>query len=114
MPTADFKVFLQSFKLKATPHRIKMLEFLSNAKKPLTIKQIHKAIGTRSFNQATIYRILETFKLLGFVKQVDFLKDYAYYELAGGDHHHIICTNCGKIEDFRGCFSDQIIKHALN
>src|SRR5262245_27947132 len=109
----DFKSFLKRYKLKATPGRIKLLQFLTSAKYPMSIKQIGKAIGSKYLNQATIYRILEIYKTLCIVRTIDFKQDLAYYELATTDHHHIICKNCGRVEDFVGCNSPQIIKIAL-
>jgi Fe2+ or Zn2+ uptake regulation protein len=110
----DLKQLLRSNKLKVTPGRVRLLELLIETKKPLSIKQISKAIGSRSFfDTATIYRTLETFKILGLVKQVNFQDDFAYYELVRSDHHHLVCKSCGRIEDFHGCKSGEIIKHAL-
>jgi Fur family peroxide stress response transcriptional regulator len=113
MSKENYKIFLKGYGLKATPGRIRLLKYLADSKKPNSIKDIGKAIGTRTMDQVTIYRTLETFKTLGFVRRVDFHKDYAYYELAGKDHHHIFCENCGRIEDFEGCGSDKLIKTAL-
>lgn len=109
----DFKIVLRGLGLKATPGRIKLLAFLSNAKKPLSIKEIGKAIGSKTLDPATIYRTLENFKMLGLVKRVDLHQDYAYYEIVDSDHHHLVCRNCGRIEDFHGCNSEDLIRHAL-
>jgi Fe2+ or Zn2+ uptake regulation protein len=109
----NYKQLLRSHKLKVTPGRIKILTYLHNAKKPLSIKEISKAIGSKSMDQATIYRTLENFKTLGLVKLVNFQKDFAYYELADSDHHHLVCQNCGRVENFEGCNSESLIRQAL-
>ncbi|HEX9503687.1 MAG TPA: transcriptional repressor [Patescibacteria group bacterium] len=111
--STDFKQLLRGYKLKATPGRVRLLAFLSNAKKPMSIKEISKAVGSKTLDQATVYRTLESFKALGLVKQVDFQKDHAYYEMSDSDHHHLVCKNCGRVEDFHGCNSESLIKHAL-
>ncbi len=113
MPKENYKEFLKSYGLKATPGRLLLLEHLIGFKKPMSIKEIAKAIGLKSMDQATIYRTLESFKMLGLVRQVDFHKDFAYYELADSDHHHLVCKNCGRVEDFEGCNIDTLSKSVL-
>lgn len=111
----DFKQLIHRHGIKATPGRIRLLEFLAKAPKPVSIKEIAKVVGSNTFlDQATIYRTLELFKNLGIVRQIDFQKGYAYYESADrSDHHHLVCRNCGRVEDFTGCNAEDMIKHAL-
>jgi Fe2+ or Zn2+ uptake regulation protein len=109
----DFKQLLRGLGLKATTGRIQLLAFLSSTKKPKSIKEIEKAVSSNILDQATIYRTLESFKASGLVKQIFLQKDRAFYELADSDHHHLVCKNCGRIEDFIGCNSEDLIKQAL-
>lgn len=51
---------------------------------------------------ATIYRTLDLFGELGLVEKIQFGDKTARYELTAGQthhHHHLICDNCGKVED---------------
>ena len=107
----DYKETLRKNGLKATSGRIKLLELLSKAKHPVSIKEIVKAIGSRLLDEATIYRSLESFKEKELIRRVDFRRGYTYYELADDDHHHLVCKNCGRIEDFEGC--QDLIKKTL-
>ena len=109
----ETKQILRSLKIKATPGRVKILQVLSSAKRPVCIKDIGKAIGLKAVDQATIYRNLEIFRNLGLAKRVDFRKEQAYYELVGPDHHHLVCTRCGLVEKFTGCNFGAISKAAL-
>jgi Fe2+ or Zn2+ uptake regulation protein len=97
------KEILWNENLKATPSRIRLLELFSKSKQPISMKEIIKEIGFKTIDEATIYRTLEVFKEKGLIRQIDFRKDHAYYELANSDHHHLVCNSCGRIEDFEGC-----------
>ena len=100
---------------RATKPRLLVLSHLQKAKYPLGIKEIIESIGRKNVDQVTIYRILDSFKKAGLVVQVDFQHGRAYYELkdAKHDHHHIVCTNCDKIEDFTGCEYEKLATKAL-
>jgi Fur family ferric uptake transcriptional regulator len=84
--------------LKATGSRSRILRVLSNAKKPLRIKDIYERAQNpeEEMNMVTIYRTIETFAKKGLVRRVDFGEDAAYYEIHDSKHHHhyITCTKC--------------------
>lgn len=109
----NFKELLKSKGLKATESRLALLEMLSKNHAPLSIKDIVKKIG-KVADQATVYRMLESFKAAGLVRQIDLQQDFAFYELADThDHHHIVCRICGRIEDFLGCDFKSLATKAL-
>ncbi len=101
----SFRTLLQSSDLKATPARLAVLSFLDNNKSPLDADAIfaHLREEHDEADKATIYRILETFVAKGLLKRLEFGEGKYRYELAGDDHHHLICENCGKIEDISDC-----------
>ncbi len=50
---------------------------------------------------ATVYRVLADFESAGIVKRHNFEGDSARFELTEGGHHdHIVCLQCGKVEEF--------------
>ena len=50
---------------------------------------------------SSIYRILSFLEKEGFVKSLEIDKSGKRYEIASGLHHdHIICVECGNIEEF--------------
>ena len=57
---------------------------------------------------SSIYRILSFLEKEGFVKSLEIDKSGKRYEIASGLHHdHIICVECGKIEE---CCNEEIEK----
>lgn len=100
--------------LKATPARIAILEVLDSAKYPLSPAKILKQMGRTDIDQATVYRTLNSLRVAGKVRQIDLEHGHAHFEMSGRpEHHHIVCTNCGKVSDFEGCVTDAMISDAL-
>ena len=94
----ESKTQLKTGGLKITTARLDLLDILKHAKKPLSIKDIAQRLG--EVDLVTLYRNVESLQNLGIVKQINLKDRQAYYELAGGKHHHhLVCTNCGRLED---------------
>jgi Fe2+ or Zn2+ uptake regulation protein len=107
------KNLLNNLGLKATPGRIRLLALLQKTTTPLTIQDMLKGLS-QSMDQATLYRNLEALTAANLVRQLEFKKGKAYYELSDRhDHHHIVCRDCGQIEDFVGCDFDKLAAKAL-
>ena len=102
----DCKIELNDAQLRATPARIALMKLFESAQKPLDVQSMieHLAkIGIKT-DPATVFRIMNTFTQKGITKQVQFQEGKFRYELAGGqDHHHLVCTVCGDIEDISDC-----------
>jgi Fur family ferric uptake transcriptional regulator len=94
------EVLLKRIGSKVTPGRVKILEMLEKEPKPLTIEELQKKVG-KGINGVTLYRNLEALAKAGIVERSDLRHGHAHYELRLGrpHHHHIVCTNCGRIED---------------
>jgi Fur family ferric uptake transcriptional regulator len=51
-------------------------------------------------NISTVYRTLDLLKELGLVNEIDLDDGRVRYHLSEkGHHHHLVCSNCGKIID---------------
>src|ERR1035437_7478344 len=108
MKEKDFKKILHNAKLKSTSPRLVILKTLSEIKNPETAQEIHKRL--KKIDLVTLYRTLASFEKSQLVKRIDMHKDAGYYELNLDHHHHIICTDCGKLEDFELCDIDRLTK----
>lgn len=97
---------------KATPAILAIMSVLQHAKKPLTAQEIAEKL-TQKRDKVTVYRILEKLKEKGIVRHVDFQHGHAHYELNNDDHHHIICTVCGKIEELGACSLKNMMQHVI-
>ena len=62
------------------------------------------AVLPRDMDQATVYRTVKSLKQKGIIRQIDLRQNHAHYEFADmAEHHHLVCAECGKIEDVRHC-----------
>lgn len=91
---------LQKAGHRATPGRTLLLGALWEEKEPVAVEYLQKKLKG-AFDKVTLYRSLESLVASGIVREVDFRHGHAHYELnvLRNHHHHIICTNCGVIED---------------
>ncbi|WP_456380941.1 ferric iron uptake transcriptional regulator [Thiolapillus sp.] len=90
--------------LKVTLPRMKILEILEeNAQRHMTAEDVYKELLQRDeeIGLATVYRVLTQFETAGLVERHHFEGGQAVFELNRGEHHdHIVCTTCGKVEEF--------------
>ena len=93
---------LRSIDQRYTKNRRQLISILSNETKPLTINQILEIDS--GLAQSSVYRNLSVLEEAGLVVRIITNDDHAHYELAEqilDHHHHIICSPCGEILDFR-------------
>jgi len=112
--TIDFRTILHRKGYKATPARVALLTTLSAAAKPLSVEDIIEKLKTSAPDIATVYRAVKEMKKSGLIRQVDLQHSHAHYELVDAkDHHHFVCTQCGRVVDFKGCNLENMIATAL-
>lgn len=111
----QFKELLRERGYKATPARLELLSVLAQAKKPMSVDALRGRLRASAPDTATVYRALKELKNSRLVRQIDLQHGHAHYELTDTrtDHHHMVCTECGTIEDFEGCDIDSVMKRAL-
>lgn len=91
--------------LKTTLPRMKILDlFIANAGQHLCAEDIYRSLleTHRDIGMSTIYRVLSQFEHAGLLKRSTFRTGKAVYELDDGHRHaHLLCLDCGRIEEFR-------------
>lgn len=99
------KIQLQDSGLKGTKTRVAVLHILSEENRPLDVAEIINGLEKHNIaaDQATVYRILDIFAQKGLIQRFEFQEGKFRYEKSGDDHHHLICEQCGKIEDISDC-----------
>ena len=96
----EYRKVLKDSGLKITSTRLDVLEVFFKNDKPVTAFFICKKLNGK-INEATVYRTLSSFEEKGILKRVDLRGDSVFFELNSDHHHHIVCTKCGSIEDFK-------------
>ncbi len=93
---------LKSTRVRMTPQRHAILEFLYETDTHPTADEIYKALEGRFPNMsvATVYNNLRVFKDVGIVKELTYGDSSSRFDCVTTEHYHAICDGCGKIVDF--------------
>lgn len=99
---------LHGAQLKLTNARKVVVHFLEKEDRPVDVEEIllHLRKHQLETDRGTVYRMIDIFLEKGIVNRLEFGEGKFRYELAGSDHHHLICENCGSIEDISDCGID--------
>ncbi len=100
---------LKTHELKATPQRLCILSTLEESGHA-TLEEIQKIISTKfpTLSLSTIYRNLNDMIQKEIVSEVKIANKKDYFEIAKEKHIHLVCDECGRIEDFQIDVSDWI------
>ncbi len=100
---------------RITVPREAILDVLSKTSEHLSAEDIYLAVHKvyPNIGLTTIYRTLELLVHIGLVFKFDFGDGRARYELAEGPkgkrhHHHLVCTNCGRVIDYTDFIDEEI------
>lgn len=95
---------LKNAGLKATLPRLKVLSLFENSKeRHLSAEDVYKILLNtgEDVGLATVYRVLTQFEQAGLLVRHHFESGKAVFELNQGGHHdHIVCLQCGRVEEF--------------
>ena len=102
---AAFEDFLERKKLRLTRQREQVFELAFEVHDHFTAETFLGWLNEREagVSRATVYRTLGLLVEGGFLELLDVGSGEAHYEhVLGHQHHdHLICTGCGRIEEFR-------------
>src|SRR6476620_4869352 len=93
---------LKETKVRITPQRHAILEYLVNSMSHPTADDIYKALEGKFPNMsvATVYNNLRVFREVGLVKELTYGDSSSRFDFVTTEHYHVICESCGKIVDF--------------
>src|SRR2546428_6677224 len=105
-----FMEFLEQKNLRLTSQRQAIIDSVFGTDEHFTAEQLLEwsRQHDRSVSRATVYRTLPLLTESRLVREMDFGKDYKYYDPNYADHpnhSHIICQDCERIVEFE---SDKI------
>jgi Fe2+ or Zn2+ uptake regulation protein len=86
---------------RVTPQRLVIHEALIALDRHVTADEVHAAVAERLPNVSapTVYATLELFEELGIVRRINLGSGAALYDPRPDEHHHLVCTSCGAVED---------------
>jgi Fur family ferric uptake transcriptional regulator len=100
-----FIEFLDRKNLRLTSQRQAIIDSVFSTEEHFTAEQLldWSRRRDRSVSRATVYRTLPLLTESGLVREMDFGKDYKFYDpnyAYHPNHSHIICQDCDKIVEF--------------
>ncbi len=107
MIDTELKQVVRDAGFRATKPRLAFLATLAASEVPLPVSDIAERLGKKA-DLVTVYRIAESFEKAGIISRVELRAGKVCYEFTepGHHHHHIVCTDCGAVEDVDACISD--------
>lgn len=98
----DSSVLLKEYNLKVTPQRVAIVEELYR-NGHMNIDELYKNLLKKfpSISLATIYKNVNAMVEKIFLNEVKIPEAKSVYELAKEEHSHLVCSNCGNIEDIQ-------------
>src|ERR1700741_416153 len=105
-----FMEFLAEKRLRITSQRQIIVDTVFGTEEHFTAEQLLEWSREKdpTISRATVYRTLPLLTESGLVREMDFGKEYKFYDpnyAAHPHHNHIICQDCEKIVEFE---SDKI------
>lgn len=87
--------------LSVTAQRLAVYQDLSSTDTHPTAEEVHARVRQHfpTLSLATVYKTLETFEKLDFVRKTRATGEKARYDGNRVPHHHMICKACGRIQD---------------
>lgn len=93
---------LRAVDQRYTSGRRALVDLLAAADRPLTVAEVLER--SAGLAQSSVYRNLGLLEQAGVVCRIVTDDEFGRFELAedltGHHHHHLICTGCGRVEDF--------------
>jgi Fur family ferric uptake transcriptional regulator len=102
---------MNKLSIKRTPARVAVLEVFHKSSAPLDVDTVFEQLQKNGIDvdKVTVYRTLNTLTDFNILRKVEFQEGKFRYELASlPHHHHLICTNCGRVEDIRECGMEEV------
>lgn len=86
---------------RVTPQRQAVLEVLRSTDAHPDAQWVYEQVRQRipNISLGTVYRTLNVLKEAGLISELSYGSSYSRFDSNTGDHHHAICTRCGRIAD---------------
>ena len=98
---AELAELLRQRGLRATSQRVVMHRLLRDRDRHVSAEELLSEASERlpGVSLPTVYATLELFEQLGIVRRVNGGGGTLLWDTRADTHHHMICRNCGRIED---------------
>lgn len=104
--------YLQRTHRRCTTERYMVLASVEGMSGHFTVEELRARLLSdgRRVATATVYSTLQLLAECGLVRRLRFDDDAMRYEMAPGNHHHLVCLRCGKIRDVRDAALEALLQ----
>ena len=102
-PSARLEAICRREEIPTTVQRRVIFAALLERNDHPTVEQVYADVKERlpGVSRTTVYRTLETFANLGLARRTNHFAASARYDGNLEQHHHLVCTACGKVIDYQ-------------
>ncbi|NJC97844.1 MAG: transcriptional repressor [Anaerolineales bacterium] len=95
--SSEYVPQLRALGYRMTPQRMAILHVLRHEGTHLSPAEVYKKalLELPGLTEPTVYRTLEFLADLGLARPAYATNGRLTYEIAGNDHHHLVCKHCG-------------------
>ncbi len=107
-----FKKILKEKGLKYTKQREAIAKRIFSTRSHFSAQELYESLKDKeNISRATVYRTLNLMVEYHIIEEHDFGRGKKFYEYTMGQesHNHLICLNCGKIEEFRSTKIEDLV-----
>jgi Fe2+ or Zn2+ uptake regulation protein len=99
---------------RVTMPRLLVHRLVRRGAEHVTPDQVHAALAPDhpGLSPATIYGTLDLLDELGFVRRVSTPRGATLYDPRTDEHHHVICRECGRVQDVEGAVDTRAVEAA--
>lgn len=111
---SENREILNAVGLRNTSQRESIIEIIRHGKGHLDADEVYQRARKKQprLSLSTVYRTLQTLRESGLIEEVHLDETHHHYEIkASNDHHHLICTGCGKVVEFECSLSKQMVEN---
>jgi len=94
---SEYTSQLRARGFRMTSQRLAILHTLRHAGTHLSPREVYRQAKQElpTLTEPTVYRTLEFLAANGLARPSQTGNGHLMYQIAGNDHHHIVCRNCG-------------------
>jgi len=113
MPPTTIAAGLRQNKRKLTRARQAILDIITQANRHLTPADVYRQAKARypNLGLTTVYRTLDLLVELGYIQRIHLEAGCHSYAATARPHgHHLVCSECGRAEEFAECDLDTLVR----
>lgn len=97
----NYDTLLREHHLKITPQRLAIIELMDRAGH-IAIEELYRMVRLKfaTISLATLYKNVHTMMEKNLIREVKVPGQKTRYEIEKESHAHLLCTQCGRLEDF--------------